>query len=185
MHKNETVPKVPPLTKNEIESKARETLRKAFFDFQNARQPYAMIRFFDSGGLTKLGFEYDVQEMPYEQGRYEPKENCIVLSESTYKDLLHDIPRAKFTLAHELGHGVQHGSFLRKALTGKTTPCLYRRKQLPPFFDPEWQADMFAGAFLMPANIFRQLIKAGKSNAEMARYFGVSTQAILTRKAKI
>lgn len=183
---DELVPKVPPKRGVEIDEIARQALYKAFSHPQNALQPFAFINFFEQGGLTRLGLNYGVSALPYgEEGTFDPAENCIILSESTYEALMDDVPRARFTLAHEMGHAILHGAFLRVALEGRTPQRKFKRTSLPAYLDPEWQANRFAGGFLMPTSAVRRCIKEGMTDAKIAQYFRVSLDAARTRISKI
>ncbi len=182
---DEKVPKVLPKSTKDIDRLAYRTLLKAFCHPQNAFQPYALANLFDRGGLTDLGFEYAVKPLLGEEGKYDPADNCIILSEETYAELCMDKPRAKFTLAHELGHGILHGSFLRLPPEGRKRHQTFKRTTLPAYLDPEWQANTFAGSFLMPTPLMLQMIREGASDRKIADYFGVSVQAAQVRRKKL
>lgn len=65
----------------------------------------------------------------------------IRLADRTYARLMRSDPDARYTAAHELGHLVFHsGAHVQYA----------RRSTFDCRTDPEWQADRFADAFLMP-----------------------------------
>ena len=179
---NEMVPKVPPKRGTEIDEIARQTLLKAFSFVQNVFQQNALIDFFDKGGLSELGFDYGVSELRYgEEARYDPGSNSIILSPETYGRLYVDNPRARFTLAHELGHATMHGAFLKSALDGRQPFQKVSRATLVAFMDPEWQANRFAGAFLMPSSVLRQFLKTGMSKKKIAETLRVSLVALSIR----
>ncbi|WEK47250.1 MAG: ImmA/IrrE family metallo-endopeptidase [Candidatus Andeanibacterium colombiense] len=69
-------------------------------------------------------------------GHYE-----ICLSNSTYEALNASDPDARFTVAHELGHLILHS---------KRSSAMAKRIEYDRRVDPEWQADCFADAWLMP-----------------------------------
>lgn len=91
----------------------------------------------------------------------------ITFTNSVYQRLRVANGRARFTAAHELGHLLMH--------TGRGVG--YARGNVKPYQCPEWQADAFAGAFMMPSNGFRGL----SSVDEAAALFGVSRSAAQTR----
>lgn len=84
--------------------------------------------------------------------------------------------RDNFTIAHELGHYVLH-FFLQNPKPA--TPKGFTRYGSGPI---EWQANRFAGAFLIPAEQFRnQFEVTGGDGFLLAGYFGVSRPAIEAR----
>lgn len=180
------VPRVPPKNCTEIEELSRKVLHVSFGHFQNSIQPQAYAKCFDKGGLTKLGLKYGVVELPFgEEARFDPGENSILLSPETYDMLYADKPRARFTFAHELGHAVMHGNYLKEALAGRVPRIMYKRASIQAFCDPEWQANTFAASFLMPANVFRQCVSEGMKQWDLSRYFRASPTAIQIRMAKL
>jgi len=75
--------------------------------------------------------------------------------------------RNRFTLAHELGHYLLH------SLQGKT-PLVASRSGSNR---AEWEANWFAGGFLMPSKAFLAEAKKGADLIRLARVFGVSEAA--------
>ena len=77
----------------------------------------------------------------------------IIIPENTFKMAMNGDSRSRFTLAHELGH------IALKHYNGETvTGNLKMSKQhIPSFRDPEWQANTFAGAILVPYTYLKQL----------------------------
>lgn len=70
----------------------------------------------------------------------------MTFRETIYQDLRREEPEARFTAAHEIGHALLHS----------TAPMGYAfRSDYVEETDPEWQADQFAAAFLMPEAAFR------------------------------
>lgn len=89
----------------------------------------------------------------------------VHLSPSTYEGLERDVPRDRFSTAHEGGHVCQHPEeVVRLSQIPTTTAALMRGRyqDLRPFEDAEWQANAFAAALLMPARALRALQMAGK-----------------------
>ena len=186
MDSNELVQKVPARSSREIEEMANAALIHIFTYQQNAFLPYAFRTFFEEGGLARLNLGYGVEELVGEEAHYDAGTNEIILDVSTYDALCMDAPRAKFTLAHEIGHALLHGPYLRSEIgQGRTRHIRYPRKTLAPYEDPEWQANEFAGAFLMPANLMHKATRESCSDRQIAEYFGVSLQAAQIRRQKI
>lgn len=94
----------------------------------------------------------------------------IVLPESTYDAASRFVGRARWTLAHELGHLVLHNAAvpLDRTSKGYSEP-----KALPSYHNAEWQADAFAAAFLMPDWLVRDFT----SVSDIVEFFSVSRQA--------
>jgi hypothetical protein len=110
-------------------------------------------------GSKQYGFTYDVRDLPSGvegQARYERDDDefVVVLSPETYAALERGVPRARFCLAHEIGHLVLHPlELMRLAAIPHESPALSRRQTSnhPAYLDTEWQANSFAAALLMPA----------------------------------
>jgi hypothetical protein len=96
---------------------------------------------------------------------YEP---LITVAARTYRDLGRGEGRARMTIAHEIGHLMMH--CLRPVAMNRSN--FYDRH-----CDPEWQADVFAAALLMPKAAFRRCRTVG----EAMKLFGVSRSAAITR----
>ena len=91
------------------------------------------------------GFAYDyvdVSEMPGRYAEALPQENLMRIREDVYYNALKNIGRDRFTLAHEVGHFILHGE--GRVSLARTDSVI------PPFRDPEWQANTFAGELLAP-----------------------------------
>jgi len=100
------------------------------------------------------------------QADTDPVKRIIRVRRSVYDGAYDGKVRDRFTIAHELGHfflicefGVR---FSRAAPDAK----------LPPYRDPEWQADCFAGELLAPSHLIR-----GMTAEEVSSTFGVSRTA--------
>ena len=184
---DENLPKVPPKSGIEIDELARVNMIKGFRHIQNLIQLQAIINFIEGGQLEKYyNLDYGVKLLPEgEEAKFMPESRIIILSEGTYLDLFDDKPRARFTFAHELGHAVLHGEFLKLALAGRSPCKIYKRSSLRPFEDPEWQANRFAAAFLMPTPQITKLLREGLRIDQIATYFKVSISAAETRIKKL
>lgn len=96
----------------------------------------------------------------------------IRFTNRTYQDLLAGVPRARFTAAHELGHLIMHCG---------AAVALARTEVRDWRDDPEWQANAFAAAFLMPRAVFRKM----KSVDQAMEAFGVGVHAAVVRAEKL
>ncbi len=115
------------------------------------------------------------------QAQYNAKEDVIdiVVPEATYFELEARVPRARFSLAHELGHVFLHtGELLRLARSPHADAAMLRGKRFdyPVYYDTEWQADTFAASLLMPGRglVALQEQRGHLSEALIQSHFGVS-----------
>jgi len=91
--------------------------------------------------------------------------------------------RARFSVAHELGHLFLHPDEDFVFQQGQPTGCRYAER-------PELEANHFAAALLMPEDWLRAAIGEGMSDAgvsftRIAQRFGVSRQALRRRLAAL
>lgn len=118
----------------------------------------------------------------------------VITLRSDVLERLRDPGRARFTFAHELGHVVLHGHVLKSqqaaAFRDFTATARYQRPEdVPAYACPEWQANAFAAALLMPRDAVREYIRTlpaphevDASAAELvADRFRVSAQAATLR----
>ncbi|MCH4247574.1 MAG: ImmA/IrrE family metallo-endopeptidase [Acinetobacter populi] len=136
--------KVAPLSKQSIKQKALLVREKLFKLEPN--QSIDLSRELEHK-LHLLGVLFDVlevEEMPDVEALTNPDAMTIILRADTY-DALCNIAdpkhrRARFTVAHEIGHLILHEGFAlaRGAIMHKH------------YEDSEWQADTFAAELLMP-----------------------------------
>lgn len=129
---------------------------------------------------VKYGITYDVvepHEMPHHdvEACWDPESVTMHIRSDVFMKLCLDDPRARFTVVHELGHGLLgHQRTLNRTAYGR-----------PPrvFEDSEWQANLFAAEFLMPLDVIR---KFGLNSAWMIeQHFNVSAQAAHLREKQL
>lgn len=116
-------------------------------------------------GEPLLGFEVvPDEELKNCYAEYRLTSNTLVVRESVYDGACHGNGRDRFTLAHELGHSLLHrdavNSFARN------------EDKIPPYEDPEWQANTFASMLLIPRNEI-----SGLTVDDVAQRYEVSRQA--------
>ena len=136
--------KVPPLNTQSIKHKAR-VIRDKLFKL-NPAESIDLSRTLEHK-LHLLGVTYEIweiEDMPDAEALTNPDAMTIILRADTYDALCnphhHGFRRARFTVAHEIGHLFLHEGF---ALARGTVQHQY-------YEDSEWQADMFAAELLMP-----------------------------------
>jgi Zn-dependent peptidase ImmA (M78 family) len=98
---------------------------------------------------------------------YDPQQNFMCISNKTYVDATNGNGRARFTLAHELGHyilGVDKVILPRSSI---------KNLKILAFQNPEWQANTFASLFLALPDIIRNFHNA----FEVSEKCGLSYQA--------
>ncbi len=87
-------------------------------------------------------------EMNGEYANYCPQSKTLNVRQDVYEAACSDDPRHRFTIAHELGHYFLHDDLTR------FSRCVGDTK-MPSYRDPEWQANVFASAFLMSRKMIR------------------------------
>lgn len=135
-----------------------------------AMQPileHALDVIFEDGHFEVL----EDHEMAGAEARVSTYEPVISLSARTYRQLQKSDARARMTVAHEVGHLLMHCAM----------PVAMNSGTYDPRRDPEWQADMFAAALLMPRTAF---IKMASINQAM-QVFGVSRSAAVQRARRL
>lgn len=123
-------------------------------------------------------FSYSILEkieMGDDEARTYPDSLLIEIRSDVYNDLTNGGRREQFTLAHELGHLIMHAGIDKKVRFA-------RNKQAHKIYeDSEWQANEFAGEFLMP---YEEALICS-SVEEIHEKFGVSLSAAKVRYRKI
>lgn len=143
---------VSPKSKKDIEKIAKKI--RALFNWNDLYFPIVQLLEIlgapDENGDVLLNPEIvPDEEMPNEYATYSPLQKTIRIRESVYEGAVQNNGRDRFTLAHELGHFVLHGSEeYRYARSGT---------EIPAYQDPEWQANTFASMLLMPRNMIKDM----------------------------
>ncbi|MCL1914983.1 MAG: ImmA/IrrE family metallo-endopeptidase [Eubacteriaceae bacterium] len=89
----------------------------------------------------KFCFEVvECHELPHDYAETLPQQNLIRVREDVYHNAIKGDGRARFTLAHELGHLLMHSNGVI---------ALARNESIHKYMDPEWQANTFAGELLV------------------------------------
>jgi hypothetical protein len=102
---------------------------------------------------------------------------CLFVSQNIYELGWKNVPRARFTLAHEGGHLFLHRQYLsvisEEHAARKQDTKGQRHRLIRPSVSMEAQANYFAAEFLWPEHIVRRY----RSPTEMSRCCGASLEA--------
>lgn len=161
-------------------SKIKDAAKKvrAMFKIRSPKVDIAMLMelFIDKGII-----EVCEQGDPRLAGKYAltyPDKDIILISEETYDYAADGDGRARFTVAHEIGHLFMHKGQMSFARSSTGSHKIFE--------DAEWQADTFASHFLiddsyLPSKSFLQ------DPSHIADMFGTSYQAaeVYVRKNKM
>jgi hypothetical protein len=177
------VPRVKPKSKRKIEAEAFTFLKQHFPERLEKPGRLDVLELWellqDSYGL-KPGVE-DLSDgtegMTWPDGR-------VLVSEATYRGVVSGNGRSRFTMCHEAYHGLAHRKQIRNVLVDTGELALFRRSELAPAFDPEWQANVFAASILMPWPMVRQVLReaADKPVEDLMYFFRVSYTAADIRR---
>ncbi|MCG7863444.1 MAG: ImmA/IrrE family metallo-endopeptidase [Candidatus Thiodiazotropha endolucinida] len=127
--------------------------------------------------LFEAGIVFDIRtkdEMGDDEGLCKPDSHEILIREDVYEAACKDCPRARFTIAHEIGHLLLHGGVPQ--LARSWNPSHHYES------DSEWQANTFAAEFLMPADLMSE---SHMSIQDIKRNFGVSWEAARIRYQEV
>jgi hypothetical protein len=156
----------------EIEEQARR-LRKTLgidgFDYPNlADVLHELPDVYPGFKLTSVAD----RELPHCEAEADCYEKKITVRESVYDAALRDDARARFTLAHEIGHiALGHAGTRLRSTSNNSASFTRNRKR------EESEASMFAEAFLAPTFLARTC----KSAKEICARFGLSKTAAKIR----
>ena len=159
--------KAKPMSRNDIR-RVVKTIKRIFGVETVLKFP--IVEFFENGlPILFKNFNFEIltiEEMPFKEGETFPLEQKIVIREDIYNKACAGDGRARFTIAHEIGHLILH--------TNETISlCRMEGKvQLKPYENPEWQADTFAGELLASSYLIK-----GLSDIEVKERCGVSISA--------
>lgn len=136
-----------------------------------ANRPLVPVAELLENGILDLiapGFEWDVVEhklLRSEHGLTLIQEKLILIREDVYDRAVEGHGRDRLTIVHELAHATLHsGVALARQQPGVT---------IPRYRCPEWQANCFAGEFLVDYRQFED----GMDADDIAQEFGVSNDA--------
>ena len=130
--------------------------------------------------LKRLGYIADWVHVPDQcmagaEAKFDPKDRKLYLSETTYLAALGDEPRARWTIAHEVGHIAlaHHNARNRNAVRSEI------ERIAPTVRRDEAQANRFAAAFLAPFH--KTNFSLEMTATQLADRFGISVTAATNR----
>lgn len=175
--------RVSPMSRAAIRNyaiKIRQLLGYKNTDYIHAPKLFDMLSIL----FAEQGLDFDYRIMPDDHEVFYDKEEAytdmssgiIYIKESVMEQACRrSYRRGAFTLIHELGHYLLHYLQNDVRLT-RIADDVY----LPPYCDPEWQADTFASEFLMP---YDECINLGPE--EIRKVYHVSRKASEVRYNKV
>ncbi len=183
MRDNRRVPAVPAMSHKKIESIALTALRRVSPESLAKPGPVPIDDILDRRMPHEYGFRLVITPLPegYE-GVMDSGTLQVHVSPEIFVGMGDGNGRARFCGGHELGHVVLHARYLRavgaQLVDGRSKP-LYRRKSIPAYRDPEVQANRFSSAFMMPAPMVREVVRAtcGDAVEAVSRTFHMSYTA--------
>lgn len=185
------LPKVRGRSIAEIESIAESIVAKHSPETLDGKSCFPVLGYIDGPLKDEYEVDFGVEELGVgREGKLE--DYTLILDKAVYVGLCNNQRRARFTGAHEIGHAVLHaGELAVMNDSARGRPSLYRKEDIKPYLNPEWQANTFAGALLMPAAGVRAVLKRKSwlglsfAAAVMATRFCVSEQAAEIRLKKL
>ncbi|WP_127010683.1 ImmA/IrrE family metallo-endopeptidase [Veillonella sp. CHU594] len=124
--------------------------------------------------ITSWGVEFEVvpiKEMGHIHGESILEHNIIRIREDVYNRACEGCGRDRLTMAHELGHIILHRKEEITLARGEGT--------IPPYLDPEWQANAFAGELLAPFQYIKHM-----DILDISVAYGVSIEAASVQKKR-
>lgn len=108
----------------------------------------------------------EAEEMPFKEGETIPGTDTIRLRRDIYEAACNGDGRARFTVAHEIGHFMLH-------TPDSIILCRMEEGQgIKKYEDPEWQANVFASELLAPVYLAK-----GMTAHQIAEEFKISESA--------
>lgn len=150
---------------------------RSMFEIEEAYLPVTEILEHFLPELLGSKYSFTVQSeriMGNRHGYVDPITGELSLRGDVYDGLCDGNGRDRFTACHEMGHYFLHRSTLNRAPAVKSIP-IYR--------DPEWQANSFAAAILMPRELILECTSG--TTVFIAAEFGVSLEAAKLRVRKL
>ena len=171
-----TVPKVRPTSRKKLDRWADRFLTEHYSTVLEDR-PLDVEHLVDVHLARHHRVYIVVEDLPHGvEGITELPDRLILPSK--VHDKLREDGRARFTGVHEAVHAMIHLPHLAARYVSRAQQRLHRREELPPYLDPEWQANYGAAALLMPARAVWDVIERyGDDPKRLMSRFGVTYTA--------
>lgn len=188
---NPKVPVVSPQSTANIEAIALDLLKRYSPDSLKTPSAIPALELFDSVLPVAYGFKTGVQKLSKGlEGFTDILDKSVFLAEKVYSKLEKDDGRARFSAMHEIGHVILHGNQSNLAQSYSGGMVLARKSDIPAYLDPEWQANQFASAILLPTPMVHQLVRECRLRGDYlvlktAETFKVSKQASQIKLKKL
>jgi len=180
------VPVVQARTWFAVGKKAEKLIDEQYPRLQRIPGPFPIEKFIEFRLRKTFGFEYAVKGLPDGlEAMTVLRKKIMIFSEETWEGLRAGTPRARFTAAHEVGHVSLHVKDLGPQILENRGVLTLKRGNIPPYRDPECQANAFAAALLMPTYHMEKLLKERKGPQEVCEIFNVSLEAACYRIGNI
>jgi Zn-dependent peptidase ImmA (M78 family) len=154
------------------------SLRKAVGLEHQARPDMMTVIHKIKTGFKRFGYlRVDDSKLPDAEAQWDADEGVMRLRESVFCAMQRGEVRARYTVAHEIGHFALKHAGVRNRSTHATAAERYVERVR----SEESEASRFAAAFLAPA----YLIGDGESADSIAERFGLSTQAAVIRHDEV
>jgi hypothetical protein len=165
------VPRVAAKTKRKIEAEAIAFLSRHFSERLTTPGRLDVLEMWEL--LTEEhGLQTGVEELSDGVEGMTWPDGRVFVSEATYRGAAEHDGRSRFTMCHEAYHGLEHRQQVQNVLVDTGELALYRRHDLAPCVDPEWQANVFAASILMPwPPVKAVLAEAANTPIEDLMYF--------------
>lgn len=165
------------LTDEDIERKASAFRRQLGGEAQPYPDLMTVIQKIKSAQKSFNYLRVPDRDMPDAEAQWDSDAQRMSMRESVFQAMQRGEPRARMTIAHELGHFVLGHSGVRNRATAQNAA----EKYLSNVRREEREAKRFAAAFLAPA----ELISADDTADEIARRFGLSSEAAEIRRSEV
>lgn len=143
--------------------------------------------------------EYGIKTEYADLSRRFPGKNVLGFTDPENKECLIDAAlyedistsgrrRFRATVGHEAGHCLLHvrdREISSSVSVGGRGFFRAKRKDIPAYRDPEWQAWEYGDELLMPQDQLAAQVKSGKSLFELAEFFDVNPKYVETRMRKL